>query len=101
MQTPKNIWILLDNAIEAELEETEPYIHVQIAMVKSFFIFKIVNKCSRESLKLSTNKKKKEFHGIGLKSIRKVADLYNGAFSLELINGEAVAMVMMQNTPVS
>lgn len=62
---------LIDNAIEAVEKEDNPYIHVQISVIKeSFLLIKIVNKCSKSDLSNQTTKENKLFHGIGLKSVK-------------------------------
>ena len=90
---------LIDNAIEASKEEDEPYIEVNIKQQKSFFIINIKNKYSKENNidELKTNKSNSEFHGIGLKSVRKTVNKYGGSINLEIKDQEFVASILIQN----
>ena len=47
---------LIDNAIEARVEEKEPYIELTIKQEKSFILIKVVNKYSREANERLLNK---------------------------------------------
>lgn len=88
---------LLDNAIEAQENEPEPFIHVQITTVGELLIIKIVNKCRMPPEGSESSKKDKQFHGIGLKSVKKTAEQYGGDFSLKYENDTAVATVIIPN----
>jgi sensor histidine kinase YesM len=75
---------LLDNAIEASLQEVEPYISVEIGESHGFIIIKVINKFSGVALpNMETRKTDKVFHGIGLKSVKRVAEMYNGELVAE------------------
>ncbi len=88
---------LLDNAIEAQENENDPFILVQISTVGELLIIKIVNRCTSPSGNSDTTKNDKQFHGIGLKSVEKTARQYNGDFSLKYENGTAAATVIIPN----
>lgn len=88
---------LLDNAIEAQEKENEPFISVQITTACDLLIIKIVNKCGTLTENNETTKKESLFHGIGIKSVEKTAWKYNGDFSLKYENETAVAMVIIPN----
>lgn len=87
---------LLDNAIEAETREMAPYIHVQIQAVKDFLMIQVTNRCTKAELDGKTWKADRHMHGIGLKSVERIARQYGGDFSLELQDGQVTATVMLQ-----
>ena len=90
---------LIDNAIEAEQKEEEPYIEISIKQEKAFLIISIRNKCTKmEKLDISkTSKRDSQFHGIGLKSVKKLVKKYDGEISLDLRNQEFVVNIFIQN----
>lgn len=78
---------ILDNAIEASQElfnVKRPSINIKIGNVNNFVIIKMKNDCissSRKKLKnniFETTKKFKKMHGIGLSSIKRVVEKYDG-----------------------
>ena len=86
---------LIDNALEAQSAEDEPYVHVQISSQQGFFIIKVVNKCSSPPETLSTSKAEKQLHGVGLKSVRSIAEEYDGELTLDFDNSAATATVVI------
>lgn len=88
---------LLDNAIEAQEKEFDPFIHVQISIVGELLIIKIVNRCSFPPENSNTTKRDRQFHGIGLRSVERTARQYGGDFSLKYENETAVATVVIPN----
>ncbi|EGC02966.1 sensor histidine kinase [Ruminococcus albus] len=88
---------LLDNAIEAQTDETEPFIHIQISVINSLFMIKITNRCSHSINTHTTSKKDKDMHGIGLKSVRSIVQSYDGEFTLEAHDDIVEAIIMIQN----
>lgn len=76
---------LLDNSVEAAEQTEEKKITLKIySKSKTFDALTISNSCNSPPIsygkKLQTTKKSKKFHGIGLKSIIKVVDKYNGIY---------------------
>lgn len=78
---------LLDNAIEAGkelLNVKRPTISIKIGRVNNFIIIKIVNDCiSSSKIKMNngifkTTKDMKKLHGIGLNSIKRAVEKYDG-----------------------
>ena len=88
---------LLDNAIEAQENENDPFIAVQILTAGELLIIKIVNRCSCPPESLDTAKEGKKFHGIGLKSVERTVRQYSGDFSIKFENETAIAMVIFPN----
>lgn len=87
---------LIDNAIEASEEEQEPYIDLTIRQEKTFIVIKIINKYSGNFSKtLETTKKKQEFHGIGIGSVKSIVKKYEGVFSIDKKATEVVAKVLI------
>lgn len=88
---------LLDNAIEASLQEENPYIEIDMKMEKQFLIIKIRNRCT-EFIDIElrkTNKENIQFHGIGLKSVSRVVKKYDGEMNLEHKNQEYKVTIMI------
>lgn len=76
---------LLDNAVEAAEQTKEKKITLKIySKSKTFDALALSNSCDNSPIssgkKLQTTKKNKRFHGIGLKSVIKVVDKYNGIY---------------------
>lgn len=88
---------LLDNAIEAcERTDGEKKICVKIEKRKQLLFIEIINtigerpvgvECERGFL---TSKKEKDIHGYGLKSVRRIVDMYEGTMIYEIKEGEFV-----------
>ena len=79
-----NLW---DNAIEAcdRTQEKEPWIDFQMHIRPGKFLIEISNPYQEvlkdESGNLRSVKKEKGIHGIGMKTIRDIAERYHGHFS--------------------
>ena len=87
---------LIDNAIEASEGEKEPYIDLTIKQEKTFIVIKIVNKYSKDfSGKLETTKKRQEFHGIGIGSVRSIVKKYGGEFSIKKKDTDVIAKILI------
>lgn len=76
---------LLDNAVEAAGQTKEKKITLKIySKSKTFDALTLSNSCNSPPIssgkKLQTTKKNKRFHGIGLKSVIKIVDKYNGIY---------------------
>lgn len=70
---------LLDNAIEAGVKVEDPFIDINIRQRRENIFISIKNRmCANENKNLSTTKKDKVNHGFGVKSVRKLAQKYNG-----------------------
>ncbi|MCM1228469.1 MAG: ATP-binding protein, partial [Clostridium sp.] len=74
---------LIDNAIEASVNEKSPIINIIIKPVKKMFIISILNKCTKSDKSLVTGKSEKYLHGLGLISVKKTVKKYNGEFNIE------------------
>lgn len=82
---------LLDNAIESAKQTEEKYLKVGITFQKGILKIIIENSClskkllkSKEGNRYLSTKQKKEEHGIGLKSVKKVVEQYQG--DMEIIS---------------
>lgn len=87
---------LLDNAIEASEKEVDPYVDIEITTVQAFLIIKIVNKCTDSPVKNESTKKDKQYHGIGLKSVKQIIEDHEGDFNLSFADGQAIAKIMIK-----
>lgn len=85
----------LDNAVEyvSRLEQDMRYINLEARLGRGMFVLKVVNPCmeliSGNELP-PTTKKDKGAHGLGLKSIRQIAEKYDGGLELKTEGGEFI-----------
>ena len=93
---------LFDNAIEAASNIKKSSIHTRIFMHKSgkMCIIKINNDFMKERLKIVnekaiSTKDEKGIHGIGLTSISKTVEKYNGSFSYYIENEKFVTVLII------
>ena len=64
---------LIDNAIEACETQSEKRIEIIVKEIKKLLIIKVINSYKGKLPdKLSTTKKEKRFHGIGLKNVKSI-----------------------------
>lgn len=84
---------LLENAIEAATRTEQKYLKVNISLKKgvlkirienSFLPGELQNRKRGESKVFLTTKREKEQHGIGLKSVEKIVEAYNGTMEVVL-----------------
>lgn len=92
----------LDNAIEASLSCSEPYVKLLIKRTEKFFVIKIVNSASGkvdvEKLLGSagyTTKKDKDLHGFGLMNIRVAIEKSNGILKATSEEDKFTLSIMM------
>ena len=97
---------LLDNAIEAAEKVENGNVSIVIKPQKKFIIIKVKNSyvtvlfCFHDGNKnneLKTTKKDKEYHGIGLKSIKRIVEKYQGEFELEFKEKEVETTALLLN----
>lgn len=93
---------LLDNAIlAASKKENDSYVVVRIFMQKDgkLFVIKVVNDFVEELKKvggkLISTKKETGVHGIGLSSVSRIAERYNGYLDHYIIDGKFNAVVVL------
>lgn len=87
---------LLENAIEAsiKLPEDERRISCQIHMVKPYVMMvQIQNRC--QGMVLLEVSEKGDGHGIGLSSVRKIAEKYDGVVNCEDLGGQFRVSVLL------
>lgn len=90
---------LMDNAIEAGQKEEEPYVQSILKQRKDFFVINIKNKCTKlEKAEVDkTTKADAAFHGIGIKSVKKLVKKYDGEISLDVMEQEFVVNIVIPN----
>lgn len=89
---------LLDNAIEAAEKVENGNVSIVIKPQKKFIIIKVKNSYDgNKNNELQTTKKDKEYHGIGLKSIKRIVEKYQGKFELEFKEKEVEATALLLN----
>ena len=91
---------LISNAYEAALKSDEKKIKVQMYMQNdgSFIIIKIENSFSGD--RLLTTKKDGNIHGVGIESVEKVAEKYDGWVSTSWGNKSFRTMLVLNNSYV-
>jgi sensor histidine kinase YesM len=87
---------LIDNAINASIDIQEPYIEVNIKRIEDFLVIKVVNRFSEVCQNARKSKESQTFHGIGLKSVRRIIKGYDGEFSTTAENELFIAKVIIQ-----
>lgn len=81
---------IMDNAIEANEKNINKYIKISLYNSETYMIIKSENPASGPLIKkdniILTTKKDIKNHGLGLKSIQKIAEKYDGSLDTEIIN---------------
>lgn len=76
---------VLDNAVEAAKKSSEKTVELSIKLVNGFEVFTCVNSCDSKPIvsgrTLKTTKTSDGFHGLGMKSMKSIADKYHGEFN--------------------
>lgn len=97
---------ILDNAIEAsiQIQEEKRYIKCFMKYEKSILIITVINAFSGEVIrnrdgKIVTSKGNSTNHGIGLESVRKVTDKYNGSLVIEIKPETFIIKIILCNLP--
>ena len=90
---------LIDNAIEAAEKSEGKRITINIYNARQYLAVEIDNSIDKSVLEnnktLKTTKENKEFHGIGLKSVKNVVEKYNGMISFYEEYGEFRCHVLL------
>lgn len=92
---------LIDNAIEASEKEYNAYIDINIKQYKKFLMIVVKNKFKGTFMQnMKTTKGDKEFHGIGLKSVKHIVEKYNGEISFEKEQDEFWVTILFMNEDI-
>lgn len=79
---------LLENAIEAAIQTDEKLLDVFMEFKQGILKVEIKNSFNGEIKKnqkgFITTKERKELHGIGLQSVKKIVEKYNGALTISI-----------------
>lgn len=90
---------LLDNAIEASMEETERDLQLSMKCVQGYWVCQVRNKVSHDVLaenpSLRTTKGNAPEHGFGIKIVRSTVQACNGMFEVAVEDGYFAAKVML------
>lgn len=89
---------LLDNAVRAVKESDRKELKINLKYKKGRLILQIENSYKnivKSQGKLQTTKKEKQGHGIGLESIREVAERYNGIMQIDYEDNLFVVLVIL------
>ncbi|MGL5312196.1 MAG: ATP-binding protein [Peptostreptococcaceae bacterium] len=91
----------IDNAIEAcdKISESEKHITIASTYIKNFCIIKIENSKVNEIIlkegKIKTNKNDKLLHGIGIESIKRTVEKYDGEVVIDYSDSSFVLKIMI------
>lgn len=89
---------LIDNAIEACETQSEKRVEIVVKEIKKLLIIKVINSYKGELTdKLSTTKKEKVFHGIGLKNVKSILEKYDGTYQMIKEDDEVITKIMILN----
>lgn len=89
---------LIDNAIEACETQSEKRIEIIVKEIKKLLIIKVINSYKGKLPdKLSTTKKEKRFHGIGLKNVKSILEKYDGTYQIIKEDDEVITKIMILN----
>lgn len=79
---------IMDNAIEANEKNGEKYVKISLYDSDTYLIIKSENPASTQLVKkdnvILTTKKDAKNHGLGIKSIQKIAEKYDGSLDIEI-----------------
>jgi signal transduction histidine kinase len=88
---------LIDNAINASKDESSPYIDIGMKQVKDFLVLKVVNRFTKNEIMQTLDHENMPLRGIGLQSVRKTINDYDGEFDLLQVDDTVVAQAMFYN----
>lgn len=91
---------IIDNAIKASEKEDEPYIGLEMYREKNYLNIIVENKISESVLhanpKLTTSKKDKKKHGLGLLSVKSTVERYGGMLDCYERDNKFVVKVVLK-----
>ena len=91
---------LFDNAIEASSQTSEKRIELEIGQQDEYISILMKNSIDKSVLNgndnLETTKKEKEFHGYGIKNIKKVVSKHKGLISFDEEKGYFICHILLQ-----
>lgn len=92
---------LIDNAIEALEKVDEKKLEIEMNFIKGVFYINISNifngKIIKENNKFKSIKRNDEFHGIGIESVKKIVDKYNGITEINYLKNKFIVEIMLFN----
>lgn len=92
---------LLDNAVEASLNEPEKEITLRLLLQNNYLVFVVKNKSACNILlgnpELRSSKKDAERHGYGIKNVRRILHKYGGMIDFSYEDGCFTVTATMQN----
>lgn len=91
---------MLDNAIEAAENASEPQVRLNIFEHNAYIVFRVENSVledvKSENLQLKSTKEDSALHGCGTEIIREIAEKYNGSFNWKSENKRFTATVLIK-----
>ena len=91
---------LIDNAMEGSAGTANPSVSVKMNVENNYLFITVINPVSGDILRnnptLSTTKKDKSVHGIGLRVVKSIVEKYNGHTKFEQREGEFIASLMLE-----
>ena len=91
---------LLDNAVEAAENCTDPYVKLDIFVHNVYLVFRVENSvCNAvrsDTQRIGSTKEDRSLHGCGMDIIREIAEKYGGSFTWKSDNDRFIATVLMR-----
>lgn len=88
---------ILDNAIESAEKASDKFVNLEFYQNSSLYFIEVNNSCvtkpTENSKGLITSKKNKEYHGVGMSSVKRAVRKYNGDVSYKYIESKSVFRV--------
>lgn len=69
---------LLDNALESCIKDNGHFIKIKLDRINDLIVLKVINPCNNYNPSLKTTKLNKDYHGLGIHNIQRIAYKYNG-----------------------
>ncbi len=92
---------IMDNAIEANEDNIEKHIKISIYNKENYLIIKSENPTNKSLIKKDntfvTSKEDKKNHGLGLKSVQKICEKYDGNLDVDMIDNTFNIKVVLLN----
>ncbi len=93
-----------DNAIEACITQSAPYIRTKVAATRNYTLIQIANsmphKVSIRSNRLATTKKDKTNHGLGIDIMHRIAHKYKGDCKMQSTDNEFIVKITLLNDSI-
>ncbi len=88
-----------DNAIEACLSQSKPYIHTKVSTTRNYTVIQITNSIAKKvhihDNQIASSKAEKDSHGYGIKIMKQIAHKYSGKCTLHCSDKELTVKIVL------